>query len=369
MDDEEIPLQGSLTIGRHLDNDLMIAGEDVLDFHLRVEPTDRGPKVYPLGEASLTLNDQHYAEPRGLMAGDVLQVGQTDLRVTAEPVNPPQAEEWWLYGNGESSVHRVGDEMAVGRGEDSDLLLLDDHISRNHARLKRDSQVVWLQDLDSANGTYVNDERLVGGCRLYHGDYLAFDTVRFQLVGKGADLTPVRQQDTPGEQARIKDARYDSQKGDNDTTEVAIVEEAEVVSGLEPPQGERGAFLLGAGDPVSGMTFRARMGRTIVGRDEDCDIVVKDSTVSSRHAEIILRPEGCTITNLMATNGTRINGREVQSAQLTDGDVVRFGRVRMVFKDVSDLEQHNRLERMQSWLMAGSLLLGAVLIWLLIGSV
>lgn len=365
LDGEEIQLDNSLTIGRHLDNNVVVAGEDVLDYHLRLEPTSRGPKVYPLGEASLTLNDQHYSEARGLVIGDVLLVGQSELVVIAKPVNPPQADEWWLYGEQDSNVHRVGAEMLVGRGEHSDLLLLDDHISRKHARLKRDSEVVWLQDLDSANGTFVNGERLAGGCRLYHGDYVAFDTVRFQLVGKGADLTPVRRQDTPDEQALIKDTYH----SDRETTEIAVVNDADDVAGVAVPPGERGAFLLGAGDPVSGVTFRVRMGRTIVGRDEDCDIVLKDATVSARHAEIIVRPEGCTITNLMATNGTRINGREVQSAQLTDGDVVRFGRVRLVFKDVADFEQHNRLQRMQSWLIAGSVLLVAVLIWLLVDTI
>jgi pSer/pThr/pTyr-binding forkhead associated (FHA) protein len=68
----------------------------------------------------------------------------------------------------------------------------------------------------------------------------------------------------------------------------------------------------------------------------------------------------------MATNGTRVNGQEVQSAQLTDGDVVRLGRVRLVFKDISDLEQDNRLARMQGWMMAGSLIVVAVLVWLLV---
>ncbi len=362
LDGEEIPLHGSLTIGRHLDNDLIVPGEDVLDYHLRIEPTSRGPKVYPLGEASLTLNDKHYSEARGLITGDVLHVGQSTLQVVARPSNPPQADEWWLYGSQAGSAHKVGAEVTVGRGENCDLLLLDDHVSRNHALIRQDSQVVWLQDLDSANGTYVNGERLAGGCRLYHGDQVAFDTLQFQLVGKGAELTPVRQGDSPDEKAVIKDERH----GGSDTTEVAVVAEVDELVGVVPPHGERGAFLLGAGEPVSGVTFRIRMGRTVVGRDEDCDIVVRDSTVSARHAEIIVRPEGCTITNLMATNGTRVNGREVQSAQLTDGDVVRFGRVRLVFKDVSDLEQHNRLQRLQSWLIAGSLLLGAVLIWLVV---
>ena len=42
-----------------------------------------------------------------------------------------------------------------------------------------------------------------------------------------------------------------------------------------------------------------------------------------------------------------------------------FTRARAL-KDVSDVEQHNRLRRAQSWLMAGSLVLGAVLVWLLL---
>jgi pSer/pThr/pTyr-binding forkhead associated (FHA) protein len=362
LDDEEIPLEGSLTIGRHMENDVIVPGEDVLDYHLRVEPTSRGLKVYPLGEASLKLNDRNYSEARGLVIGDVLLVGQNELVVIAKPVNPPQADEWWLYGEGERNVHRVGAEMVIGRGEHSDLLLLDDHVSRSHARLLRRSEVVWLQDLDSANGTFVNGERLAGGCRLYHGDYLAFDAVQFQLVGKGTDLTPVRQHEPPDKPALI----MDEYANDRDTTEISVVSDADDVVGVLAPPGERGAFLLGAGEPVSGVTFRTRMGRTTVGRDEDCDIVIRDSTVSSRHAEIIVRPEGCTITNLMATNGTRVTGQEVQSAQLTDGDVVRLGRVRLVFKDVSDVEQHSRLARMQGWMMAGSLIVVAVLVWLLV---
>ena len=75
FDDDKFPLEDSLTIGRHLDNDVIVAGEDVLDYHLRLEPTPRGPKVHPLGEASLILNGRHYSEPRGLVARDELVVG------------------------------------------------------------------------------------------------------------------------------------------------------------------------------------------------------------------------------------------------------------------------------------------------------
>ena len=51
-DDDSIPLEANMTVGNHLDNDIMVPGEDVADFHLRIEMTDRGPVFIPLGEAT-----------------------------------------------------------------------------------------------------------------------------------------------------------------------------------------------------------------------------------------------------------------------------------------------------------------------------
>ena len=47
LEGEQIPLGGSVTLGRHLDNDLVLAGEDVLDYHLRIEVGVRGPQAFP----------------------------------------------------------------------------------------------------------------------------------------------------------------------------------------------------------------------------------------------------------------------------------------------------------------------------------
>ena len=101
----------------------------------------------------------------------------------------PEADEWRLHGAVEGSVYPVAGELSVGRADTCALLLRDDHISRNHARLFARSGVVFVQDFGSSNGTYVNGVRLVGGCRLFHGDEVCFDTRRYQLVGQGADLT------------------------------------------------------------------------------------------------------------------------------------------------------------------------------------
>jgi len=73
-----------------------------------------------------------------------------------------------------------GDEFAVdsapvtvGRGGQNDLVLAgDDFASARHARIETRGDGVWVQDLDSTNGTYVNGTRVAGAQRLDAGDVL-----------------------------------------------------------------------------------------------------------------------------------------------------------------------------------------------------
>ena len=358
--EDQVPIANHMTVGRHLDNDLLLAGEEVLDYHLRIEMTDRGPRAVPLGDASLRVNDRDLAEPVGLVPGDVVDVGQSRLVVEAELMGPPEAQAWHLYGHGPGEAVLVDDVLSIGRHEDNALTIPDGHVSRHHARLIHHQGLIWLLDLGSANGSFVNGERVSGGCRLFHGDEIRFDTVSFQLIGSGADLTPVVRRDG---MAPVKPLPSGiARSGSGDTTEFTAVTEAPPVR-LEVPAGEAGAFLLGASPPVSGMTFRTPMGRTMIGRQDDCDIVIRDRTVSARHAELMVRADGVTLTNLMATNGTRVNGEEVQTSKLHDGDVLRFGRVTLVYKDVpADGMTRPWLGWLQYGLMGASLLLAILLI-------
>jgi hypothetical protein len=156
LDEEQIPLEGTITVGRHLDNELLLAGEDVLDYHLRIEPTDRGPWVVPLGEATLRVNGVDRGAALGLMPGDTLHIGQTEITLQVETLHPPEADAWRLIAARDGEGRPVEGALQIGRGEDNDLVLLDDHISRRHARLETHAGVVWLRDLESANGSFVN---------------------------------------------------------------------------------------------------------------------------------------------------------------------------------------------------------------------
>jgi hypothetical protein len=77
--------------------------------------------------------------------------------------------------------------------------------------------------------------------------------------------------------------------------------------------------------------------RISVGRATNCDIVVRDSSVSKLHAHMrILGPGAAEITDVKSRNGTRVNGKEVApmvAVRLRSGDSVVLGSVVLQFLD------------------------------------
>lgn len=69
-----------------------------------------------------------------------------------------------------------------------------------------------------------------------------------------------------------------------------------------------------------------------IGRLSDCTLVLEDSNVSRRHAEIRPQGTGFKVIDLGSTNGTLINGERIAERQLRDGDVIEFGAVKIRFE-------------------------------------
>ena len=75
-------------------------------------------------------------------------------------------------------------------------------------------------------------------------------------------------------------------------------------------------------------------GGALVGRSRECDVVLADTNVSRRHAEVRPGAAGTwTIADLGSTNGVRVNGRQIAGAeQLTAGDRIALGTAEIAFE-------------------------------------
>jgi pSer/pThr/pTyr-binding forkhead associated (FHA) protein len=79
--------------------------------------------------------------------------------------------------------------------------------------------------------------------------------------------------------------------------------------------------------------FALKGQRVIVGRLASNDITIPDHNVSREHAEFVQEGNGWAIEDLGSTNGTYVNGEEIQSVRLREGDHIRVGVTEMVFHE------------------------------------
>jgi len=77
--------------------------------------------------------------------------------------------------------------------------------------------------------------------------------------------------------------------------------------------------------------FILSQGKTILGRSQRCDLVVSDNTISRQHLEIQREGRLVRIVDLGGRNGTRINDRQVNEADLVSNDVITIGMVTLRF--------------------------------------
>lgn len=80
-----------------------------------------------------------------------------------------------------------------------------------------------------------------------------------------------------------------------------------------------------------GRIYRIASDHVVVGRQEGCDLVLEDLSVSARHAVVVRTKGRHEVQDAESTNGIQVNGMGVPGAVLHDGDELAIGLVKLVF--------------------------------------
>jgi adenylate cyclase len=88
-------------------------------------------------------------------------------------------------------------------------------------------------------------------------------------------------------------------------------------------------YVLAYADRGTSKRHSLAAGMTVIGRATTCDIVLNDASVSRHHAQVFVSPSGCVVTDVGGRNSTYVNGRQVETAPLSDGDHLKLGQVEL----------------------------------------
>lgn len=214
-----------------------------------------------------------------------------------------------------AAIWLVDSRYAIGKDSSNDIIIDENGVSGFHAELRvEDDDRIFLTDAGSINGTFVNGKQIKARTQLRADDIIKIHDVEMQLVDPKSQLQgmPVDASDgatamTPALQG-LSVADPTSAGGSGG------------VGGVPTGWGLRGKTGSHAGELLP----MPATGRAVVGRSQNCDMVLAGSHVSRQHAELYFQSGKLHVKDLGSSNGTYLNRKKVQEAVVKPGDELRF---------------------------------------------
>lgn len=206
--------------------------------------------------------------------------------------------------------------FTLGRDPENDWTMDDPAASRKHAGIERCEDGFYIEDRESRNGTFVNQEKIQRH-KLSHGDKIQIGVHFFIYSEK--------------DEASIEHAS--SLVADDGDISASIDEEIQqdFPETKEPPL--NWGLVIISGD-MAGTFFKLSSRSLSLGRG-NTDICVKDPQVSRHHANIVWTTKGFVLSDCKSANGVSINGDPITTKQLVLQDIIKVGdtRLRVVSKE------------------------------------
>ena len=213
--------------------------------------------------------------------------------------------------------------FAIGRKSDNDLCLEDIAVSGHHARIVKVQEVLFLEDLTSTNGTFINEQK-IDRRQLQDADSIRIGTHR--LIFRGNQPALVESPSACG---------------------IPVTDQTMIVAGS--PAGERAALDQNVGlvEILSGKTdqpqYRLSKHVSLIGAQDDAVITLTGWFAPKTAAVISRRGDGYVVSPTESGKRILVNGRPVQGEHaLRHADVVEVAGITMRFL-VRDLRKSPRV--------------------------
>ncbi|AGC44166.1 FHA domain-containing protein [Myxococcus stipitatus DSM 14675] len=206
--------------------------------------------------------------------------------------------------------------ITLGRDKTCQVVLAQQAVSRNHARICQEGHNFFLEDLGSAYGTQLNGKALPKGEKraLRNGDVIAIAQydVRFDRV---LELN-----------------------GDGTSEKTSFIARGNLKDVMRGLSGTEERYLRIMNGPREGERIEIGDAQEIViGRDEkEADLVIKDDLTSRKHAKIRRDWSGTHVEDLGSRNGIKVNKKRVNRKALKDNDEVEVGGTRFLYVDPAE---------------------------------
>ncbi|MFN8563876.1 MAG: FHA domain-containing protein [Anaerolineae bacterium] len=208
-------------------------------------------------------------------------------------------------GESHELVLNEGASASIGRLETNEICIKEQHVSRQHAIIEYRDGMFVITDNASANGVFINDQRLTGAYPLIAGDVIRLYVPTLSFAALVTD----------------EEQRHATEAG------VPLASPADAANGR----------LVITGGPEQGNTISLLLDSLTVGRatsSADWEICLKDPAVSRPHARLERLDGNWVLYDLGSANGTAVNGTPVVNEAgrvLHDGDVITLGGTTAVF--------------------------------------
>lgn len=223
--------------------------------------------------------------------------------------------------------------ILIGRTPQCDVVLNSVSVSRHHAQLIAQKNKIEIQDLESGNGTVLNQTRLNPNQK-YSLD--PSDTVRIEEFEIFFDKSSWQEPEDKIPEEHIRSTEELSKKlerTDPDILEVKMIKR--ILGALEH---DKRPCLFVISEPFQNLKGYLEDEETdlIIGRDQNCGLAIDSPAISRHHAKISRKWGGFVVTDLDSKNKIFVNGEKVREKTIHDGDEIIFDDIQTIFKNPNE---------------------------------